>query len=67
MKTRDGSAVMSIVSESSANFDSNWVPNTNDHFEHLTCFVGGLLVLGARLGEGAAMKLWRMLRARALH
>lgn len=45
----DGTAEMSFVSEANGDFNSHTVQNTNDHFEHLTCFVGGMLVLGERL------------------
>jgi hypothetical protein len=42
----DGDADMAFVSEAMGNFNDGTVQNPNDHFEHLTCFVGGMLVLG---------------------
>jgi len=42
----DGVADMSFVSEAMGDFNRKIVQNVNDHFEHLTCFVGGMLLLG---------------------
>jgi hypothetical protein len=42
----DGRADMSIVSEATGNVATGTIGHTNDRFEHLTCFVGGMLVLG---------------------
>ncbi len=42
----DGTAEMSFVSEAMGDFNRGTVQNVNDHFEHLTCFVGGMLLLG---------------------
>ncbi|KIY95119.1 hypothetical protein MNEG_12846 [Monoraphidium neglectum] len=42
----DGTADMSFVSEAMGDFNLGTVQATNDHFEHLTCFVGGMLILG---------------------
>jgi hypothetical protein len=40
----DGTAHMSFVSEAHSN--GNSVGPTNDRFEHLTCFAGGMFLLG---------------------
>lgn len=48
----DGNANMSVVSEATADFRSGAVGDTNDRFEHLTCFVGGMLLLGRWGGVG---------------
>lgn len=53
----DGAADMSFVSEAMADFNTGRVQNANDHFEHLTCFVGGMLILGERLGAGFTPRL----------
>lgn len=42
----DGTAEMSFVSEAAANKADGTVAATTDRFEHLTCFAGGMLVLG---------------------
>jgi hypothetical protein len=42
----DGTANMSIVSEAQGNSWSGDIGDTNDRFEHLTCFAGGMFVLG---------------------
>ena len=42
----DGTAAMAFVTEAMGDFGQGTVQPTNDHFEHLTCFVGGMLVLG---------------------
>ncbi|KAI8462830.1 MAG: glycoside hydrolase [Monoraphidium minutum] len=50
----DGAADMSFVSEAMGDFNAGSVQATNDHFEHLTCFVGGMLVLGKWHGVSTA-------------
>lgn len=50
----DGTAHMSFVSEATANQATGQVSATNDRFEHLTCFAGGMFILGEegdRLGK----------------
>ena len=42
----DGTAEMSFVSEATVSQASGVINPTNDRFEHLTCFAGGMLVLG---------------------
>eukprot|EP00775_Hariotina_reticulata_P013796 gene13796-13917_t len=42
----DGTANMSIVSEAQGNSWAGTIGDTNDRFEHLTCFAGGMFVLG---------------------
>jgi hypothetical protein len=42
----DGDADMSIVTEARADMNSGVVFDTNNRFEHLTCFAGGMFVLG---------------------
>lgn len=41
----DGTAHMSFVSEARGN-SYNDISATNDRFEHLTCFAGGMFLLG---------------------
>lgn len=56
-----GALRVSFVSEATADAGSGAVRATNDHFEHLTCFVGGLLVLGAAAktsGGGPCLEEW---------
>jgi hypothetical protein len=43
---------MSFVSEAMGDFAAGTLQGTNDHFEHLTCFVGGMLALGEAAGWG---------------
>jgi hypothetical protein len=45
----DGTAEMSFVSEATVNQGSGVIGPTNDRFEHLTCFAGGMFVLGELL------------------
>jgi hypothetical protein len=45
----DGVANMSFVSEARGEGEGH-VSATNDHFEHLTCFAGGMFLLGERTG-----------------
>lgn len=42
----DGTSDMSFVSEAKADLHSGQVSAANDKFEHLTCFAGGMFVLG---------------------
>lgn len=42
----DGTAEGSIVSEARADMQSGVIGDTNNRFEHLTCFAGGMFVLG---------------------
>ncbi|WIA40463.1 hypothetical protein OEZ86_013819 [Tetradesmus obliquus] len=42
----DGTAEMSFVSEATVSQASGVINPTNDRFEHLTCFAGGMFVLG---------------------
>lgn len=42
----DGTADASIVSEARADVNSGVIYDTNNRFEHLTCFAGGMFVLG---------------------
>lgn len=42
----DGATDMAFVSEAQADLASKRIDGVNDRFEHLTCFVGGMLVLG---------------------
>lgn len=42
----DGTADMSFVSEATINKGSGVIGPANDRFEHLTCFAGGMFVLG---------------------
>jgi Glycosyl hydrolase family 47 len=46
----DGTADASFVSEATANQNTGQVEPTNDRFEHLTCFAGGMFLLGALNG-----------------
>jgi hypothetical protein len=48
----DGTAHMSFVSEARGNSYTD-ISGTNDRFEHLTCFAGGMFLLG-ELGVGAS-------------
>lgn len=41
----DGTAELSFVSEASVQ-STGVISGTNDRFEHLTCFAGGMFVLG---------------------
>eukprot|EP00878_Enallax_costatus_P037919 GHUV01043020.1.p1 GENE.GHUV01043020.1~~GHUV01043020.1.p1 ORF type:complete len:120 (+),score=6.58 GHUV01043020.1:156-515(+) len=42
----DGTDEMSFVSEATADIHFGTVSAANDRFEHLTCFAGGMFVLG---------------------
>lgn len=42
----DGHAEGSMVSEARADQGSGAIGDTNNRFEHLTCFAGGMFVLG---------------------
>ena len=42
----DGTNEMSFVSEAHADIHTGMVSAVSDRFEHLTCFAGGMLVLG---------------------
>jgi hypothetical protein len=42
----DGHEESSIVSEARADTNSGVIGDTNNRFEHLTCFAGGMFVLG---------------------
>lgn len=46
----DGDADMSIVTEAHADVNTGVIFETNNRFEHLTCFAGGMFVLGALHG-----------------
>lgn len=42
----DGQEESSIVSEAKADTNSGVIGDTNNRFEHLTCFAGGMFILG---------------------
>jgi hypothetical protein len=44
----DGQEESSIVSEAKADTNSGVIGDTNNRFEHLTCFAGGMFILGKR-------------------
>jgi hypothetical protein len=63
----DGHADASVVSEARLDQNSGVIYDTNNRFEHLTCFAGGMFVLGgyARAYGRDHIRAWlHMLRAR---
>jgi hypothetical protein len=55
----DGHEESSIVSEARADPNSGSIGETSNRFEHLTCFAGGMFVLG----ESAAGQPWKGVHA----
>jgi hypothetical protein len=50
----DGAADMSIVTEARADTNTGMIFDTNNRFEHLTCFAGGMFILGECLRSACA-------------
>lgn len=50
----DGQEESSIVSEAKADIMRGTIGDTNNRFEHLTCFAGGMFVLGECCAAPAA-------------